>query len=477
LSMFLISSVPNVLAGGKGKGKGKGKPEKPSDDIFAEFVLQYNVPDADFNTIDFSGISYLVDNVEFFTDASGIINLVFNDILSHNFTILFGGVSQTIIITETITSQDVMLSTKTIDLSTVFDEIFIIAGGIDVEIWYNYAGTSWDLIQVSTTNVDGDASILGLVKGTFVISEVGLFNSLNNFTLDQPTTLYTTQLIIQPIKTVFDLDYVTSIFGADYPVNISGLVWDITSDGTSAFSSSTWSDGFIINGGIVSVYNLFPSMVIPWIFTVFNYGGISYVSDVVIGGFNEVELPSKVLEATWLYSYDNAPAVGFDVILSLFNGTDFEEIGSYTTDLNGKITVSNLPIGQYKLNGDEFDIIATDLIHTESYILESKSLEATFAWNSDDSAVVGLDFELFNYNTGTWILVGVFTTDLNGLINLTSMLQAGTYKFDDYSTFEILESDTVKVIQISVESILDGLKGFFTYIQREPEYSFLFFNL
>ncbi len=54
LAMFLVSTAPAVFAGGddkdKGKGKGKGKPPK---DISAEFIFEYDTPDAQFVAINY----------------------------------------------------------------------------------------------------------------------------------------------------------------------------------------------------------------------------------------------------------------------------------------------------------------------------------------------------------------------------------------------------------------------------------------
>ncbi|KKK83400.1 hypothetical protein LCGC14_2793770, partial [marine sediment metagenome] len=210
LSMFLISSVPNVLAGGKGKGKAKGK---PSSDISSEFVLLYSGADADFgNTIDYQNIEYWMDGVLLTTDSSGIISTTFNDQSLHNFTLIWHGVLIEHIFSSSI-SESISLATKSIDLSTVYDDIFISVDGIAGEIWYYDVTETYILIGTFTSDLNGDVLIENLAMGIYVINEVGLFDALNNFTLDQPTSLYTTQLIIQPIKTVFDLDYVTSIFG------------------------------------------------------------------------------------------------------------------------------------------------------------------------------------------------------------------------------------------------------------------------
>ncbi|KKL45480.1 hypothetical protein LCGC14_2355230, partial [marine sediment metagenome] len=87
LGIILIAVVPNEILGKNEKPK---KPKKK--DTSMEVVLNYAGLDIDFGTIDYSGISYFIDSVEYFTDASGIIQHVFNNEDDHIFTLLWHGV-------------------------------------------------------------------------------------------------------------------------------------------------------------------------------------------------------------------------------------------------------------------------------------------------------------------------------------------------------------------------------------------------
>lgn len=364
LAIFLVSTTPSVF-GGKGKGKGKGKPHKDNE---MEIVLSYAGADIDFGVTDYSGISYFVDSVEYFTDVSGIITATFNNVEEHNFTLLWHGVINTFMFSESITDA-VVLATKSIEVNTLWAEVLTPVEGISIQVWY-YDGTTWSLIETAITDSSGVATISSLVMGLYVVSEVGDFNSINNFTVDQLTTLYTAEVLSNAVKTIIDVDYLDSVFGTDYSVDLSMITWAIEYLSTPA-SYPTHYDGIIVDeaNGIVTVYNL--DFTYAWRFVVSGYAGAS--SWLLVEGLNEINLDAKSLEAEFLWSSDNTPVIDYSVELFWYNGVDFESIGMYVTDVNGKVIITEmLPMGTYKLNDyTSFDIIASTITQIEQCIVSS----------------------------------------------------------------------------------------------------------
>ncbi|KKL79370.1 hypothetical protein LCGC14_2015520 [marine sediment metagenome] len=353
------------------------KPKKPKKkDTSMEVVLSYAGLDLDFGTIDYSGISYFIDGVEYFTDASGIIQHVFNNEDDHTFTLLWHGVLTTFAFNTTI-NEAVILETKEVEVNSLWNEIFTSALDIDFEVWY-YDGTTWSLIENATTSIlTGEATILGLVMGSFVVCQVGGFNALNNFTIDQLTTVYTTDFYVDADKTIIDIEYI----GGNIPVDLSLFSWEIGWEGSQWYViANTSYDGIIINEalGTITIYNI---QDIAWKLRVFDYAGVPMTEySITNGGLLEIELSTKSLSASLVWSSDGiSPVVGMDLELFLWNGTDFESIGTYVSDVSGIITVPSLIMGTYKLNDFvAFDIVASDLVKIEAYSVESQ-LEAISA--------------------------------------------------------------------------------------------------
>ncbi len=373
LAILLLSITPNVFGGDKEK-----KPKKTKKkDTSMEIVLSYDTPDIDFGTIDYSGIEYFVDGVPYVTDASGIIQHSFNDEEEHIFTLLWHGILSEFIFSESI-SEGVVLENKVIEINSLWAEVLTHVPDINVEVWY-YDGTTWSLIETTTTDSIGVATISGLVMGEFIVCEVGSFDALNNFTLDQLTQLYTAEVLIDAVKTIIDVDHLNTIFGTDYSIDLTDIDWVIEFYTVAA----GWRDianlgvlylyydlSDIANGNIV-IYNLNDEESYPYKIIIGNAWNIEV--DIIPNTITEVDLPAKSLEAEFLWSGDNAPVVGMEIELFWNNGTDFVSMGIYVTDVDGKVIITEMiPIGTYKLNDyAAFDITAMDIIHIEQHIIES----------------------------------------------------------------------------------------------------------
>ncbi len=365
LGIILIAVVPNEILGKNEKPK---KPKK-NKGTSMEVVLNYAGLDIDFGTIDYSGISYFIDSVEYFTDASGIIQHVFNNEDDHIFTLLWHGVLTTFAFNTTI-NEAVILETKEVEVNSLWNEIFTFASNVDFEVWY-YDGTTFISIENATTNSFGVATISGLVMGSFVVCQVGGFNALDNFTIDQLTTVYTTNVYVDADKTIIDFDYLAG----NIPVDLSLFSWEI------GWMSATWYvisdlsyDGMIVNEalGTITIYNI---QDIAWKVRVYDYAGVPMTEySITNGGLLEIELSTKSLSASLVWSSDGiSPVIGMDLELFWFNGTDFESIGIYVSDGSGIITTANLIMGTYKLNNfAAFDIVAGDVIKSVSYSVESQ---------------------------------------------------------------------------------------------------------
>ncbi len=373
LGIILIAVVPNEILSKNLKPK---KPKKK--DTSMEVVLSYAGEDLDFGTndnknfiaskFDYSGISYFIDGVEYFTDASGIIQHSFNDELNHTFTLLWHGVLTTFNFNTSI-NEAVVLETKDIEVNSLWNEVFTPISNMDFQIWY-YNGISWSLIESAQTDVNGVAVISALVMGIYVACEVGDFNALNNFTVDQITTLFSTEIYQDAVKTIITVDYLNTIFGTDYPVDLASLIWEVSFSGQTA-NYPAHHDGVIVSGNTITYYNLLDSF--AWNFIITGYAG--YTQELVnINGLTAVKLDAKSLEAEFLWSEDSAPVIGMDIDLFWFNGTEFVLVGTYVTDGSGILTITEqLIIGTYKLNSNpSFDIVASDVVKTVSYSVESQ---------------------------------------------------------------------------------------------------------
>ncbi len=206
--------------------------------------------------------------------------------------------------------------------------------------------------------------------GSFVICQVGGFNALNNFTIDQLTTVYTTDFYVDADKTIIDIEYI----GGNIPVDLSLFSWEIGWEGSQWYViANTSYDGMIINEalGTITIYNI---QDIAWKLRVFDYAGVPMTEySITNGGLLEIELSTKSLSASLDWSSDSSPVVGMELELFWFNGTGFESIGLYTSDVSGIITTANLIMGTYKLNNfAAFDIVASDVVKTLSYSIQSQ---------------------------------------------------------------------------------------------------------
>ena len=381
LVIILTSTVPNYVLGGgdneKGKGKGKGK-GKPSEDKSAEFVLMFSGLDLDFGTIDFSGIEYFIDGVSYFTDASGIINMEFNDKLTHNFTLIWHGVLYERIFNSSI-SEIVSLATKSIDAQLVWDEIFINIGGVFLEDTFDllyFNGTSWILIQTVVRSGTGIIVLNSLAMGSYMIVKTGELLGVV-FTIDLLTITYTTDIPVTPSKTVITFEYINSIFGVDYPVDFTSIDWTLQFLSTVSGWNPTTSVYYVYfdtsdgaNGRMV-IYEILLYTDYDYRLVIGNSWNTNYNLNET--GLTEINLVAKSLDAEFLWSSDSTPVVGTDFELFWFNGTDFVSIGTYTTDVNGKVIITEmLPIGTYMFeNYAAFSIVADDSMKIETYSVES----------------------------------------------------------------------------------------------------------
>jgi len=206
--------------------------------------------------------------------------------------------------------------------------------------------------------------------GTYVVCEVGAFNTLNNFTIDQITTLYTAEIYRDAVKTEITVDYLNTLFGANYPIDLSTFAWEV------AFltQTPTWGgvhcDGYTISGNTLTYYNLVDTVL--WEFRAIGYAGFTPVL-INVDGLTEIKLDAKSLEVEYLWTEGGIPVVGKDVELFWFNGTGFELVGTYITDINGLVTITQqLIIGTYKINSNPiFDIVISDVVKTLQYSMES----------------------------------------------------------------------------------------------------------
>ncbi len=63
--------------------------------------------------------------------------------------------------------------------------------------------------------------------GEFIVCEQGTFVAENSFMLTQEEVLYTTEIYFDAVKTIIDVDYENSIWGADYTFDLNTITWDI----------------------------------------------------------------------------------------------------------------------------------------------------------------------------------------------------------------------------------------------------------
>lgn len=344
------------------------------EDNSAEFIFEYDTPDLDFGTIDYSGIEYFIDGVPYFTDASGIVHFVINDEELHTFSCLFGGVLYEYTF-DASTQQYVTLATKDISSIILYDTVFTLADDVLVDLYF-HTGTEWILIETISTDLTGLASFTGLIMGSYLIVESGLFVEANIFALEQDTIIYTTGVLIPPKETVIDIEYLNTIFGADYPVDLSTITFSLWIQGT-AFDELLHSDGVAYNNaeGQIIIYNLY-EVAVPDLWHIeITYAGAIQSFDIAYHTLTAIDLVAKSGEFEFLWSSDSAPVQNRNFELFWFDGVDWISAGMYMTDVDGKIIIDSLLIiGQYKFDDYAiFTVVSSDVVVIEQFSVESIS--------------------------------------------------------------------------------------------------------
>ncbi len=380
LLILFIASIPlSTFVDAKDKDK---KPKKPKDKS-AIFNLSYLNPDAQFTSIDYSGIEYYLNGeLLYVTNSLGLIEIDINKLGEQNFTMIFGGVRYEFIFNESIT-ESIILNTKSIDALAMWDEIFMSivnsTNDFNLNLLY-FDGTSWVTIETFTAVESGMVQFNNLIMGEYALSS-GIKDTSITFTIGQDMINYTDTMIVVPDKTEISITYFDSIFGTDYPVDLS----------TINYILEIWSN--TANDYITIPENYYVA-----------------VKDDVLGMIVIYEL--------------------------LQSGNEY------------RICIGNAWNENYEFNEDVLTEIG----------LTAKSLVAEFLWSFESEPVNGTNFELFYYDGTDYISAGIYTTDINGKIIITELLPMGTYKFDDYATFDIVADDVVKTVGYTVESILGGFR-------------------
>lgn len=451
LFVMLNASIPlSLFASANDKPEKPEKPDKPEKPpkkppkgITMSMTLDYLNPDAEFTSISYANIEYWLDGVLLTTENESI-NTFFNDFESHNLTIYFSGETYEYIFNADI-SETISLACKSLEVTVEWDEIFAGIPGMSYDLLFN-----GEVIETVVSDANGLVSIGGLIIGAYILAETGLLTGLA-FSIAQDTVMYESDILITPNKTIIDVDYISSITG-DTIVDLDTIEWDIRYyiDGVIS-TNSIWINPSFMTGitnasGVITIYNLLILEGFTYKLEILNYAGETETYfDITIDEFTQVELSGKDLEAEFLWSFDNAPVVGEDYELFFNTTSGWISAGIYTTDALGTITIlDSLPIGIYKLDGVEFEVVANDVITTVNVVVGSKSLEAQFNW-LDDSPVASGEFDLLWFNGTEFVLYDTYFTDLTGLINITDELQTGTYMFEGQAEFDITMSDTIKV--------------------------------
>jgi len=362
------------------------------EDKSATFNLSYAGDlDANFVNIDYSGIEnkfelqfyrkYFLDGMPYYTDASGIIKISINDYEWHTFTMIFGGVEYTFTFNDTIT-ENIILATKSIDATAYWDEIdeLVVDGAVCefLDLLY-YDGTSWVVIETIATNSIGTYQFSNLVMGLYALSESGDWYTSINFTIGQPDTIYTDDLIVVPDKTIIDVDYFNSIHGADYAVDLTTVDWTIFGEMDSVWYDLSYYPGWFVSLDISDISN--------GRIVIYELNDNEYLYKIVFGNawnmeqaflsneLTEVSLTAKSVEAEFLWTFGDDPVVDASMAFYYWDGTEFVYYADYPTDENGKIYITELlPVGTYMFEGQApFDIIADDVVKIESYSIVSLS--------------------------------------------------------------------------------------------------------
>ena len=339
------------------------------------FTLEYDNSDPNFGIIDYSGIEYYLDGQLFTTDSSGLIEVFISGINEYNLTIYFGGETITRIFNKTSISETIKLTTKSINGTVMWDEIFVPNDRMIEVILQYYNGINWIDIESGITDINGLVNFSGLVIGNYRIEN-------NEFTVEQSTITYTTDILVDAVKTIIDVDYnkLLTIFGNNYPVDLSTIAWEIRCIQNNVLFNITKkddekADGLIVNNetGVITIYNILHQTGISWQLRILNYNGVITNYAFTDNEFNQIELVAKSLELRVISNFEEEPAVGFDFeLFYLYKGTEFISIGIFTTDINGLISISEtLPIGTYYFEGQsEFSITAEDTMVVVNYTIE-----------------------------------------------------------------------------------------------------------
>lgn len=348
-------------------------------DNSAEFVLLYDGADPDFGIIDYSGIEYFIDGTSYFTDSSGIISFAVNDNEEHIFQIIFGGILYEKVFNTSI-SEDVLLATKSIDSIVLWDEIFMPAldgaysEAFDLCYW---DGSQWIIIETLFTDATGMIQFNNLVMGLYTLSETGDMDTLLTFVVDQPMTIYTENIIALPDKTTLDIDYLNTVFGTEYPVDLSTVTYALQLYSTVQEAWITIPEelyvALVIDEilGLIVFYEYFELSSNLIRITIGNAWNVDY--QFLPNELLEIDLTAKSLEASFTWSSDGAIADGETVSLYFFDGIGWILVDTYITNVEGKVILTEcLPMGEYKFEDNiPFFITADDVVKTVTYTVES----------------------------------------------------------------------------------------------------------
>lgn len=304
--------------------------------------------------------------------TSDTISIFLNDKLEHNLTIYFSGETYEYIFNTSI-DEIIALACKSLEATVMWEDINVTIDGMSVILYY-FDGTSWIAIEEVVSNINGLVSFSGLVMGNYRLDST-------EFTLNQSTITHTTDVFIEAIKTVIDIDYISSITG-ETVVDLSTIDWVIGCQNPTwiildlSSMNPVFYDGVIINNatGTVVFYNLVDSLEYPWEFIIYDYAeAVSNRNPITTSAFNQINIDAKSLEAEFLWSSDSLPVIGESFELFMQDGTEWISLGTYITNEEGKVILTNvLPIGVYKFNDmAEWSIIANDNVKTVVSTVES----------------------------------------------------------------------------------------------------------
>lgn len=370
LFTFICASVPTILL--------LKKIFFPKDNS-TEFILLYDGADPDFSTIDYSGIEYFVDGTAYYTDSSGIISIVMNDNEEHIFQIIWHGVLYEKIFNTSI-SEEVLLATKSIDALVLWNEIFVPALNnlySDFDLYY-WNGISWIIIQTAFTDVTGMIAFSSLVHGLYALSEAGDNETLLTFELDQLTIIYTENILAEPDTIIIDIDYLNTFLGTDYPIDLTTIAYALEIYSTTQKDWITVPESLYVAlvideaSGMIVFYEYTEESSNKIRIVIGNAWNVNYefsATDTLI----EIDLVAKSLDASYTWSSDGSVADGETVTLYYWNGIGWINVGSYITNVEGKVIITEmLPIGQYMFDSNPvFEITADDILKTVAYTVES----------------------------------------------------------------------------------------------------------